>query len=317
MENSFKHNTKILLVIAIRKKYAGRTDKVTQQKLNEEIMALYQKENFNPAGGCLPMLIQLPVLMALYQVIINPLKYICMFSAETITAITDKLTELGAAATNYQIAMINNMRSYGLENFEGLTEELHNVGDILPNFMFLNKIDLSLTPDIRTFNIILLIPFITFVVSYFSMKLTKKFTYQPTQADGTAVPNSKILDFSFPAMSLWIAFMVPAVIGIYWIFQNVLSFVQQVILSKIYPIPTFTEEELKAAEKEYGKTKRNEPKKKVRSLHRIDEEDDEPSEQAEVPKENKEKPLIERAKLKEEEKKESEETEEDVSSDEE
>ena len=54
--------------MAIRKKYAGRTDQATQQKLNNEIMDLYQRENFNPMGGCLPLLIQMPILFSLYNV---------------------------------------------------------------------------------------------------------------------------------------------------------------------------------------------------------------------------------------------------------
>ena len=62
--------------MAIRRKYAGRNDRATQQKMSEEIMRLYQEENVNPMGGCLPLLIQMPVLFALYDVIRNPLTYI-------------------------------------------------------------------------------------------------------------------------------------------------------------------------------------------------------------------------------------------------
>ena len=44
---------------AIRKKYAGRTDRVTQQKMQQEIMELQQKENVSPLGGCMPLIVQL------------------------------------------------------------------------------------------------------------------------------------------------------------------------------------------------------------------------------------------------------------------
>lgn len=37
--------------MAIRKRYAGRTDKVTQQKMQQDIMELYQKENYSMFGG--------------------------------------------------------------------------------------------------------------------------------------------------------------------------------------------------------------------------------------------------------------------------
>jgi len=50
----------------IKKKY-----KKDQKKLNEETMKLYSKHKVNPASGCLPLLIQMPVMIALYRVFIN------------------------------------------------------------------------------------------------------------------------------------------------------------------------------------------------------------------------------------------------------
>ena len=41
----------------IRKKYAGRTDRATQMKMNTELQEMYQKENYSPLGGCLPMIL--------------------------------------------------------------------------------------------------------------------------------------------------------------------------------------------------------------------------------------------------------------------
>ncbi len=60
----------------IRAKYKGRTDQRTMQKMNQEIMELQQKEGASPMAGCLPLLIQLPLIMLLYAVIQNPLSYI-------------------------------------------------------------------------------------------------------------------------------------------------------------------------------------------------------------------------------------------------
>ncbi len=61
---------------AIRDRYRGklkdaqgRPKMEMQKKMNEEIMALYKAEGVNPAGGCLPMLIQLPVLFAFYRLL--------------------------------------------------------------------------------------------------------------------------------------------------------------------------------------------------------------------------------------------------------
>ncbi len=61
--------------MAIRKKYAGRTDKVTQQKMQMEIQEMYKDEGFNQFAGCLPMLIQLPIILILFAIVRNPITY--------------------------------------------------------------------------------------------------------------------------------------------------------------------------------------------------------------------------------------------------
>ena len=177
-KNSVKQASLRPKEMAIRKKYAGRNDKPTQQKLNEEIMELYQRENFNPMGGCLPMLIQLPILFSLYNVVISPLKYICGFGAETIKNIQLKVYEILQAAgtegfeafaegkTVSQINLITKMRELGLTNFVGengqaITESM------LPDFtIFGGKLDLSMIPIQHLWSILLLIPALTLVVSY-------------------------------------------------------------------------------------------------------------------------------------------------------
>jgi YidC/Oxa1 family membrane protein insertase len=55
---------------AIRDKYKkARTDPAQRQKMNQEVMALYQAEGYNPMSGCFPILLQLPVLVAFYNVL--------------------------------------------------------------------------------------------------------------------------------------------------------------------------------------------------------------------------------------------------------
>jgi len=284
--------------MAIRKRYAGRDDAVTKQKLNEDIMKLYQSENFNPMGGCMPLLFQLPILYALYAVINNPLKYICGVSSAAIKAISTKITELYVSSANLfeglssdiltklataaekeqapvltGIENVNIIRHLGIENFaEHLPEGFSETS--LPSFsMFGGKIDLAAIPSFNS--LLVIIPILTFVIVFFSMKLTRKMSYQPTE-NADAGMSMKIMDFTMPLLSVWIAFTVPAVIGVYWIYQNVLSTVQQFILKAMYPIPVFTEEDYKRVEKEMnGNLSNKAKKKKVRSLHRIDEEDDE------------------------------------------
>lgn len=62
-------------IALIKEKYKGRNDRVTQQKVNTEIQEIYQKEGYSPYAGCLPLLIQLPILFILWGVIRMPLTY--------------------------------------------------------------------------------------------------------------------------------------------------------------------------------------------------------------------------------------------------
>lgn len=292
-KNSVKQASLRPKEMAIRKKYAGRNDKPTQQKLNEEIMELYQRENFNPMGGCLPMLIQLPILFSLYNVVISPLKYICGFGAETIKNIQLKVYEILQAAgtegfeafaegkTVSQINLITKMRELGLTNFVGengqaITESM------LPDFtIFGGKLDLSMIPIQHLWSILLLIPALTLVVTYGSTWISRKLMYNPNPEAQNDI-SMKIMNLSMPLLSVYISFTVPATIGLYWIFRSILGVLQQLALSKMFPIPKFSEEDYKAAEREANfKTlsKNQQKKQKVRSLHHIDDDDYEQPEQ--------------------------------------
>ena len=292
-KNSVKQASLRPKEMAIRKKYAGRNDKPTQQKLNEEIMELYQRENFNPMGGCLPMLIQLPILFSLYNVVISPLKYICGFGAETIKNIQLKVYEILQAAgtegfeafaegkTVSQINLITKMRELGLTNFVGengqaITESM------LPDFtIFGGKLDLSMIPIQHLWSILLLIPALTLVVTYGSTWISRKLMYNPNPEAQNDI-SMKIMNLSMPLLSVYISFTVPATIGLYWIFRSIIGVLQQLALSKMFPIPKFSEEDYKAAEREANfkaLSKNQQKKQKVRSLHHIDDDDYEQPEQ--------------------------------------
>lgn len=296
---------------AIRKKYAGRNDQVTQRKMQEEIMALYQQENFNPASGCLPLLIQLPIIFALFAIIRQPLTYISRIGSGLITSLITQLTDLEVTLTaGYEeISVISYLKEHGIEGISGVTEEMVSA---MPNFkMFGGTFDISMLPKDNLFSIYLLVPVLTFVVMILSQKLTKKLSYRPetnTAADANAQSSMKIMEWMMPLMSVYFAFIVPAAIGVYWIFRNILSVVQQFILSRLYPTPKFTEEELLAAEREYlGKNPKQKPKRDPnaphpRSLHTIDFDDDEVApEPKKTEKKSEEKPAagLEAAPLKE------------------
>ena len=111
--------------MAIRKKYAGRDDNVTKQKVAQEIQELYQKEGYSPLGGCLPLLIQMPIMIALYYIVLNPLHYICQFSNETIAQIENIVKTFPqyanlSTAGNRTIELMDAMKEIGVDAFRGV-----------------------------------------------------------------------------------------------------------------------------------------------------------------------------------------------------
>jgi YidC/Oxa1 family membrane protein insertase len=127
---------------------------------------------------------------------------------------------------------------------------------------------------------LLLVPVLTFLVYFFSIRINRRLTFQPNQAanDRQAACSNNMMDFTMPLMSVWMTFIVPAAVGVYWMFKSILGVLKQFIMSKVMPLPKFTEEDYKAAEKEMlgkqpKKIQKSENAGKVRSLHHIDDED--------------------------------------------
>ncbi len=292
---------------AIRKRYAGRTDQVSQRKMQEEIQRLYQEEGFNPFGGCLPLLIQMPIIIALYNIVINPLRYV-LGKAEGLSTVLTKYATTSRAAgglgeslsssgkgTIELLSKLNAEKLEGLKNFAFYSnagdcyDQLSDVLDKLPNFKVFG-LDTGLTPGFHKPYLLLLVPVLTFVAYFLSMKLTRRLTYQPVAAQNTQMGcSNNIMDITMPLVSVYITFITPAAVGIYWIFKCIIGVVKQFILFKAMPLPVFTEEDFKRAEREMKGKMRPEERRPLpagargagRSLHHIDDEDDLPPRQAE------------------------------------
>lgn len=280
--------------MAIRKKYAGRNDQKTQQLITQEIQELYQKENYNPMAGCLPLLIQLPIIMVLYNVVVDPITYILNTSSDFTTFMRGYFAQMGQPIKSTgSIELIGRMREAApgffdqignyCSNPEAVMAKIEEVTSNAPNFNigpFNMGYIPSFNPSESLYWWFLLIPVLTFVVYFTTTKLQRKFTYQPTQNadDRQQACSNNMMDIMMPLMSVYFTFVMPAAIAVYWMFKSVLGFGKQVIMSKAMPLPQFTEEDYKAAEKELaGKTPKKVQKSEragtVRSLHHIDDED--------------------------------------------
>lgn len=275
---------------AIRDKYAGRDDQPTKQKMQQEIQDLYQKEGYNPMSGCLPLLIQFPVIILLYNIVVDPLKYVCRLPAESIRAAAEivktfrgeEIYEKVTANSTHTINLMAQIKDIGIEHFKDIEGFVDASGELieLPKLSYFG-VNLGLNPgflyqDDPIQYFLLLVPVLTFVVYFFSMKLNRKLSYQPQMDDPQMGCSNKMMDIMMPLFSVYITFITPAAIGIYWIFKSILGVIKQWILKKAMPIPEFSEEDYKAAVKELN-SRQDKPAQKsgkvVRSLHHIDDED--------------------------------------------
>ena len=290
--------------MAIRNKYKGRNDDVTRRKIQEETQALYQKENFNPLSGCLPLLLQLPIIYVLYYVVIDPLQYMLGGSSNLSSVLSSFYTTAKAAGgyggtlqssrgtievlSQLDVSNLGGLKDFLYFNPQTCADASETLGKIckdVPNFS-VGGLNFGMTPSFTNPSLLLIVPVLTFAVYFLSMKITRKMSYQPIGNDDPGMGCSgKMMDYTMPLMSVWISFIVPAVVGIYWIFKSIVGTVKTVILSKVMPLPKFTEEDYKAAERalagkapakrEDGGSTRSDGDR-PRSLHHIDDDDDLP-----------------------------------------
>ena len=292
--------------MAIRNRYKGRNDQATQQKVTKEIQELYAKEGYSPMSGCLPLLITLPFLMCLYYVVIDPLTYM-MGAPAGLTSAFLTFADAPVAAgglgmslesTRGTIEVLSLIRESGmsidgLANFAYLANgsecltALDGMADRIPDFNLFG-LNMGLTPGFgsQAQMFLIFMPVLTFVAYWGSGKITRKFSFQPMQNDAAKDPaqgcSNNMMNIMMPAMSAWFTFMVPAAVGLYWMFKSVLGVIKTIVIAKVMPLPVFSEEDYKAAERELAGKDKNKPVKRdpdaprntnVRSLHHIDDED--------------------------------------------
>ncbi len=292
---------------AIRKKYAGRDDNATKQKMQQETMELYQEHGYSPAGGCLPLLIQLPIIMALYNVIVYPLQYTYMMTLSQVEAVTNAFkntTLLSESALKLmgdrfslpgtrtaQMEILNLLRDGNAEATQIVKETVGGrIAYDLPNYKifgldFSTILGMPNSGNWHGINLwLVIVPLLIIATMIISTVLTRKFTYQdPTMQEQQNGCSMKVMTYTMPVFSAYISLSLPVAVGVYWVYRSIAATLQQFVLSKAMPMPKFTEADYKAAEKEImgtsSKKKKNAAKtpytgEKKRSLHHIDDDDD-------------------------------------------
>ena len=220
----------------IQKKYANN-----QLKMQEEMQKFYQEEGFNPMSGCLWSFLPLPILMALYYIIREPIVYFMSFGGkEAGLAVVESARKVIEAAgiqltTNpaYEQIEISNIINSQFPDFVA-----ENPGWINIDYHFLGM-DLTQTPWSAVGAIsagvtlamigLILIPIISGLLSFLLSKVSMKQSGQ-----GAANGSTKAMMWMMPLMSVYIAFIMPAALGVYWIAQSAFSIIQELILGRFY-----------------------------------------------------------------------------------
>lgn len=253
-------------MMMIEKKYAGRNDRVTQQKKQQEMMELQQKEGYSPLSGCLPLLIQFPILIALYRIIRMPLKYCVGLTDDVVRNLYNALYPDNVVEAFKKIPDAAHIEMIGqLKEQPDVLREIAGIGvEKLPNYNIFGKINLGLRPafnvaeklDGNKWNLFLLIiPFLcgglALLTTWLSRKLNDNgLNQQMAQQQKTSM---FLMNITMPLLQLWIAFGVSGAVGVYWVYTSILGIIQILVLAKVMPLPKYTDEEIRMMQREMKK----------------------------------------------------------------
>lgn len=212
------------IIQEIQRKY--QNDK---NKLNEEMMKVYSEHKYNPASGCLPLLVQLPILFSLLYVIGQPLTYMLGFGADEIKSLLDSVPEANRISGFY--AQIGAVKFHEKLNLEFLGLDLSLVPTWRPNILF--------GPEMLTYLPLLILPILSFASTILSNKLMMMSTMKRNISNNNkeasqdaAMAMQKNMMFIGPMMTLLVSFQFPAGLGLYWFAGNVFQIFQQLYLNK-------------------------------------------------------------------------------------
>lgn len=237
---------------AINEKYKDKkNDQNAMMKMQEETKAVYEKYGVSQMGGCVQMLIQMPILLALYQVFrfiplyITQLKN--LFTAFLIdnggimsaSGYTDTMKQFGENIdwTNVNTA-ITEINKFSTENWDALRYAFPAFSDIIANShasleqmnTFLG-INMSQEPGFGL-TLAFLIPVLSGLSQFISVKVAQGNT--PVDDDNPMAASMRMTTYIFPLMSAFIAISVPAGLGLYWIATSVIQTIITVFINRYY-----------------------------------------------------------------------------------
>lgn len=246
-------------VRAIQNKYKDKKgDQNAMLKMQEETKAVYAKYGTSQMGGCVQMLIQFPIILALYRVFQRIPMYVTSLKALFINILGDGGNGIMSAA-DYSDFMSNTfntgtlakidwsnvndavvaMNSFTTEQWNLLKEHFTSYASVIADNQakitemntFLG-INVSQVPTLAL-NIAILIPILSGVTQYISVRVSQGKSNQD-DSDNPAAASMKMMNIFMPIMSAFIAFSVPAGLGLYWIATAVIQTIIQICINRYY-----------------------------------------------------------------------------------
>ncbi len=217
---------------AIQKKYKNRKDQASMMKQQEEIQQVYDKYGTSMMGGCLPLLIQMPFLFALYPVI---------YSIETYVPAIKSAPE-----SVQRFLTIPNLK-------EAPIQMIRNSGDYA-------------IPAAAIIITAILLPVLSGATQMLNIKLSQSATGQQLDKDNPMAGTMKTMNTTMPLLSVFMVFTLPTGIGLYWIISAVVRTLQQIVINK--HLSKMSVEDLIEKNKEKAKEK---AKKRGERAERINE----------------------------------------------
>ena len=243
---------------AIQKKYKGKSDQESMQRQNVEIQAVYEKYGTSMTGGCLPLLIQMPILLALYRVIYNIPAYVPSVRVYFDNVVTPLMGQADYAQklqeiTNIATACGGKLDKFDFTNANRLVDMLYKFstaqwGELQSMFPAISDVfgqNAAVVERMNTFlglnmaeapgwvpSFAWIIPVLAAVSQWFSTKLMSG--NQPStsaDAENPMAQSMKTMTTTMPLFSAFICITMPAGLGIYWIATSVVTIIQQLIVN--------------------------------------------------------------------------------------
>ena len=238
---------------AIQKKYKNKRDQVSMMNMQAETKAVYEKYGTSPTGGCLTMLIQLPIMFALYRVIykipgyVTKIRELCGGIADKITGSgddwatkLDAIKGISVSASTGRATLIDKIYNLSPEKWSEVQNafssvDFGNAYDQIHGYNNLFGISLTQAPGWRL-SWALIIPILAGLTQWLSVKLmeNKNNVNVGSQNDQQAgmASSMKVMNTIMPILSAVFCVSFASCIGLYWIASSVVQIVVQLVINK-------------------------------------------------------------------------------------